>query len=123
MSFTLTSTSEKAVTIYLSPSKRKHTPQPEPTSKELYTWTFRAESVAPCYIHDALAMKESGFDCEHCVIFSGCYTHLEIACDFFWLGRVPCRSVKIVGLVVGIQVYEKKIMYTSEFFIKLYEQI
>ena len=35
--------------------------------------------------------------------------------DFFWLGRVPCRSVKLVGMVVGVIVYEKRIIYTSNF--------
>ncbi|KAF7980580.1 hypothetical protein HWV62_37759 [Athelia sp. TMB] len=34
--------------------------------------------------------------------------------DFFWLGRVPCRVVRIVGMVVGIQVYEKRITYTID---------
>jgi hypothetical protein len=38
--------------------------------------------------------------------------HLDF--DFFWLGSVPCRTVKVVGMVVGIQVYEKKILYTSQ---------
>ncbi|KAJ7127954.1 hypothetical protein C8R44DRAFT_873728 [Mycena epipterygia] len=31
--------------------------------------------------------------------------------EFFWLGRVPCRSVKIVGLLVGVQAYETRIVY------------
>jgi hypothetical protein len=31
---------------------------------------------------------------------------------FFWLGRVPSRTVQILGLVVGVQVYEK--IYTGE---------
>lgn len=35
------------------------------------------------------------------------------AYDFYWLGHVPCRIVKLVGLVVGIQIYEKKILYTG----------
>ena len=34
--------------------------------------------------------------------------------DFFWLGRVPCRSVKLVGMVVGVIIYEKRIIYTSK---------
>lgn len=33
--------------------------------------------------------------------------------DFFWLGRVPCRTVRIVGLVVGMKEYEKRIVYTG----------
>ena len=38
-----------------------------------------------------------------------------LAYDLYWLGHVPCRIVKLVGLVVGIQIYEKKILYTSMF--------
>ena len=34
--------------------------------------------------------------------------------DFFWLGRVPCRSVRFVGLLVGVQVYEKRMVYSGE---------
>ncbi|KAF8901056.1 hypothetical protein CPB84DRAFT_1778363 [Gymnopilus junonius] len=34
--------------------------------------------------------------------------------DLFWLGPVPCSSVKIVGMIVGIRVYEKKIIYTVD---------
>lgn len=33
--------------------------------------------------------------------------------DFNWLGRVPCRSVRISGMVVGIKDYESKRIYTS----------
>jgi hypothetical protein len=32
--------------------------------------------------------------------------------DFYWLGSVPCRSVLVVAMVVGIQVLEKRIIYT-----------
>lgn len=34
--------------------------------------------------------------------------------DFYWLGRVPCRTVCLIGLVVGLQVFESKILYSSE---------
>lgn len=36
--------------------------------------------------------------------------------DFYWLGRVPCRTVQIVGLIVGVQIFERRIRYTSMFF-------
>lgn len=32
--------------------------------------------------------------------------------DFYWIGQVPCRTVHIVGLIVGVKVYEKRIRYT-----------
>ncbi|KAJ7693877.1 hypothetical protein B0H17DRAFT_1199562 [Mycena rosella] len=34
--------------------------------------------------------------------------------EFFWLGRVPCRSVKLVGLVVGVQTFETRIVYSVD---------
>jgi hypothetical protein len=39
-----------------------------------------------------------------------------IGADFYWLGRVPCRTVCLIGLVVGLQVFESKILYSSECF-------
>jgi hypothetical protein len=35
--------------------------------------------------------------------------------DFFWLGRVPCRNVRLVGMVVGVQVFEKRVIYSSTY--------
>ena len=34
--------------------------------------------------------------------------------EYFWLGRIPCRTVRIVGLVVGVQVWEKRTVYTLD---------
>ncbi|KAH0835875.1 hypothetical protein J3R83DRAFT_9751 [Lanmaoa asiatica] len=34
--------------------------------------------------------------------------------DFFWLGYIPCRTVLLVGMVVGIQVYDKRAIYTID---------
>lgn len=34
--------------------------------------------------------------------------------DFYWLGRVPCRSVRLVGTIVGIRDYETRRMYSSK---------
>lgn len=34
--------------------------------------------------------------------------------DFYWLGRVPCRSFKLVGTIVGIADYEARRVYTSK---------
>ncbi|KAF8962534.1 hypothetical protein BDZ97DRAFT_1920357 [Flammula alnicola] len=106
MSFTLTSTSERSATktptVYLSPSKRRRLSPPDPhrtthTAKEIWSWTFKSDAIAMCSILDALEMKENTLE----------------NYDFFWLGSVPCRSVKVVGMVVGVQVYDKKILYTE----------
>lgn len=34
--------------------------------------------------------------------------------DFFWLGRVPCRSVMVYGIVVGVQQYEQRTVYSRK---------
>ncbi|EGO03591.1 hypothetical protein SERLA73DRAFT_165248 [Serpula lacrymans var. lacrymans S7.3] len=68
-----------------------------------WKWTLTKEALAPCFVRDALAMKESGLKGRYIVQHA----------DFFWLGRVPCRSVLIVGVVVGIQVYEKRTVYSG----------
>lgn len=32
--------------------------------------------------------------------------------DIWWLGTVPCRKVLLVGLIVGVIEYEKRVLYT-----------
>ncbi|KAK7032727.1 Stn1 domain-containing protein [Favolaschia claudopus] len=61
----------------------------------IWNWTLTPEAIAPCFARDVLDMAESGVR----------------DAEFFWLGRIPCRSVKLVGLVVGIQAYESRIVY------------
>ncbi|KAF9458959.1 hypothetical protein BDZ94DRAFT_1269289 [Collybia nuda] len=92
-------------TILLTPS-RKRSAAPEvkdeiprrPTTTEIWRWTFTRDAVAPCFIDDIFNMEES--------------TGKEA--DFFWLGRVPCRTVQIVGLIVGVRVLEKGIQYSID---------
>ncbi|KAF9552645.1 hypothetical protein CPC08DRAFT_714427 [Agrocybe pediades] len=90
--------------VYLSPSKRRRSPTPPletgSTAKEIYQWILlkSPESVASCSVRDVLQMKPNetqGF-------------------DFYWLGSVPCRTVKIVGMIVGILIYEKRIIYSID---------
>ncbi|KAH9941773.1 uncharacterized protein BXZ73DRAFT_41804 [Epithele typhae] len=89
--------------ILLSPSKRGRAgtstahdaSMKTPTPAEILKWTFNRASTASCFVSDVLNMKDSG----------------SRDMEFFWLGRIPCRTVRIVGLVVGIQVQEKRTMY------------
>ncbi|KAG1876272.1 hypothetical protein F4604DRAFT_1760428 [Suillus subluteus] len=69
-----------------------------PSAQEIWKWTFTKEATAPCFIRDALSMKESN----------------ARDTDFYWLGHIPCRTVIIVGIVVGIQDYEKRTLYTID---------
>ena len=34
--------------------------------------------------------------------------------EYFWLGRIPCRTVRLVGLLVGVAVWEKRTVYTID---------
>jgi hypothetical protein len=43
-----------------------------------------------------------------------CSSPTRPGADFFWLGHTPCRTVLLVGMVVGIQVYDKRAIYTSQ---------
>ncbi|KAG9003638.1 hypothetical protein FRB94_003027 [Tulasnella sp. JGI-2019a] len=55
----------------------------------------------PCFIRDVLAMEEAG---------------VKDWPDIFWLGagKVPVRWVALVGMVVGVQAYEKRVLYTLD---------
>ncbi|KIM46715.1 hypothetical protein M413DRAFT_440301 [Hebeloma cylindrosporum] len=105
MSRTLTSTPERTAskrkTIYLStplsPPPAAHVRTRHPM-KDIWAWTVTPGAIAACSLKDVLDMEENKL---------GSY-------DFFWLGSVPCRIVKVVGMVVGIHVYEKKIIYTID---------
>ncbi|KAF9446009.1 hypothetical protein P691DRAFT_709352 [Macrolepiota fuliginosa MF-IS2] len=95
---------QRAGSILLSPSKRgrlsedgEGKPTQELPAKEIWEWTLTSAAVAKCYIRDAVTMPES-----------------QEGYDFYWLGSVPCRKVEICGLVVGLQVFEKKILYTVD---------
>ncbi|KAI5122088.1 hypothetical protein M0805_002210 [Coniferiporia weirii] len=56
---------------------------------ELYKWAFTQDAIAPCFVRDVYEMKGD-----------------DASDELFWLGRVPCRSVKIVGMVVGVDQLE-----------------
>lgn len=124
MSFTETSTNPTtSASILLSPSKRRRaSPLPEqrsnPTRQELWKWTLTQDAVAPCRVRDVFAMRandDRGMSNRCClgnIIFD--YSHYYTDVDFFWLGRVPCRSVRVVGLIVGVQAYEKRVVYSGE---------
>ena len=85
-----------------------------PTDEELYAWTMRGEAVAPCLIEDIFHLRQSPAKSESpgLVLVISC-DKPSLGHDFNWLGRVPCRSVRIAGMVVGIKDYESKRIYTS----------
>ncbi|KZT25758.1 hypothetical protein NEOLEDRAFT_1114146 [Neolentinus lepideus HHB14362 ss-1] len=68
------------------------------SSAEIWRWTLTKSATAPCFVRDVHEMQESGSR-EH---------------DFFWLNKVPCRTVKLLGVIVGVQTYEKRVVYTLD---------
>ncbi|KAI1794420.1 hypothetical protein LXA43DRAFT_997051 [Ganoderma leucocontextum] len=72
--------------------------QSQPTPTELYRWTFTRAAITPCFVRDVFEMKASGFR----------------DMEFFWLGRIPCRTVRLMGLLVGVTVWDRRTMYTID---------
>ena len=84
-----------------------------PSAQDIWKWTFTKEATAHCFIRDVLSMKESTVKGPFKHPIPTRTNHLADT-DFYWLGYVPCRTVLIVGIVVGIQEYEKRTLYTSK---------
>lgn len=103
--------------LLLSPTKRRSSLDDEqhthrPSEKEIWEWTLTSAAVAKCYIRDVLTMSQcQGQSRPLRKYLIGLIK--DIGFDFYWLGNTPCRKVEICGVIVGIQVFEKKIMYTS----------
>ncbi|KAI0090315.1 hypothetical protein BDY19DRAFT_939543 [Irpex rosettiformis] len=72
------------------------------THAEIWKWTLAKHAIAPCRVEDIYKMQE----CDS----------VKPSCDpdYFWIGNVPCRSVSICGMVVGVQVYEQRAVYTID---------
>jgi len=84
------------------------------TDEELYAWTMRREAVAPCLTEDIFHLRPNPAKGESSRLALAIFCDtLFVDYDFGWLGRVPCRSVKIAGMVVGIKGYDSKRIYTS----------
>jgi hypothetical protein len=84
------------------------------TDEELYAWTMRREAVASCLVEDIFHLRpNSAKSKSRDLALEVPYDVLFVDYDFNWLGRVPCRSVKIAGIIVGIKDYESKRIYTG----------
>ncbi|KAI0724830.1 hypothetical protein C8Q72DRAFT_937149, partial [Fomitopsis betulina] len=70
----------------------------ESSPAEIWRWTLTRDARALCFVKDVLEMRDSE----------------NRDMEYFWLGRIPCRSVELVGVLVGIQVYEQRIVYTLD---------
>ncbi|ESK92858.1 succinate:fumarate antiporter [Moniliophthora roreri MCA 2997] len=87
--------------VLLTPRKRRK-PSAErpndtvPTNADIFNWVLTPEATASCFVRDVLNMQQKPGE------------------DFLWLERVPCRNVRLVGLIVGVQILEKKIIYSVD---------
>ncbi|KAI0268088.1 hypothetical protein BC834DRAFT_867837 [Gloeopeniophorella convolvens] len=68
------------------------------TTERAISWVMSKDSVAACFVRDVLSMPE----CE------------GKGLPYYLLGRVPCRSVLLVAIVVGAAKYESRIVYTLD---------
>jgi hypothetical protein len=115
--------SRQSGTILLTPSKRQRASHEGESSApcasstaELWKWTLTHDAIAPCFVRDVFKMKEhgeTGKGKHSWHLLQDTQLNMTQGADFFWLGRVPCRTVRIVGLVVGVKTYEKRIVYTG----------
>ena len=91
-----------------------HTAGSSPSAQEIWKWTFTKDAIAPCFVRDVFSMREpsgKGLSMASDTLHSNLFSVSEF--DFFWLGTTPCRSVLIVAMIVAVQIYEKRTMYTS----------
>ncbi|KAF5372835.1 hypothetical protein D9758_001655 [Tetrapyrgos nigripes] len=83
------------------PRVQPDTPQPSPkgsSNADIWKWVFSAEAIALCFVRDIFDMR-----------------HHEVKDEeYYWIGNIPCRTVRIVGMIVGVQRYENKVVYTVD---------
>ncbi|KAI0806172.1 hypothetical protein BC629DRAFT_1148825 [Irpex lacteus] len=83
-------------------SETKQKQRTQHTHAEVWKWTLTQHAIAPCRVEDIYDLQE----CDS--------AKPGVDPDYFWLGNVPCRSVLIYGMVVGVQVYEQRVVYTID---------
>ena len=76
---------------------------------DVYNWTFTKAATAPCFVRDVLDMRADSSEHWYSITSILVFISSVIGYEFFWLGRVPCRTVQVVGMVVAVDVYEGKV--------------
>jgi hypothetical protein len=85
-----------------------------PTPAEIFNWVMTQEATAVCFVRDVLeAVPEHGKG-KHDLLTRDLIANEKTGPDrnYFWLNKIPCRSVGLVGMLVGVKVMERKIVYT-----------
>jgi hypothetical protein len=92
------------------------------TREQLINWVMSKDGIATCFIKDVLSMSESkhggGARFPNCTLVAFNLFELLRATGlpYYLLGRVPCRSVSLVAIVVGAVAYEHRILYSCEYY-------
>lgn len=84
---------------------------------DIWKWTRTQAAIAPCFVRDVFSMRESGVKGMYVIRGAVCLVlHLSSLQDanYFWLGYIPCCSVLLVGMVVAVREYEKRVLYTRK---------
>ena len=84
-----------------------------PTVTQCYNWTFTKDAIATCFVRDVLGLSQSAVRFLQSKLILMTDTSY-VGSEFFWLNRVLCRIVWVMGLVVGVQQKEKDTWYTGE---------
>ncbi|KAH9002276.1 hypothetical protein EDB86DRAFT_285297 [Lactarius hatsudake] len=79
-------------------NKHSSTSMGDHTGEQLVNWLMSKNSVATCFIKDVLSMSERE----------------SRGLPYYHLGRVPCRSVSLVAIVVEATAYENRDLYTLD---------
>ena len=90
----------------------------ESNAREIIHWVMSKDAVASCFVKDVFSMSQNengGGTHQLSFPISNSYQPLHvIGLPYYFLGRVPCRSVSLVAIVVGATAYERRVLYIRE---------
>ncbi|KAI0053763.1 hypothetical protein FA95DRAFT_1530745 [Auriscalpium vulgare] len=66
-----------------------------PTPAQIFAWTLTKDAIAPCFVRDVNHMEEPPHS----------------GSPYYLIGRTPCRTVELVGTLVGLSAYDRRTVY------------
>ena len=105
------------------------------SDESIARWVFNRASIAPCFVRDVFEMQDGNLGEFNHIIVVAVPLHgvvlpitmplsiiiyashhrsnfiFVLEQDYFWLGRVPCRTVRVVGMVVGVDEFDEMARY------------
>ncbi|KAF8609659.1 hypothetical protein BDV93DRAFT_518438, partial [Ceratobasidium sp. AG-I] len=64
------------------------------TVDQVKSYVFRTDAIAPCCVSDVRSVRQASKDIE-----------------VYWLGTVPCRTIRLVGVLISATEYESRSIY------------